>query len=462
MSPDPLATARGTVSVFNPNFNKGNPPWPRGVVVAMSEAAERVPTRAEAQPADLWRNRDFLRLWVGMNVSLLGTHVTALALPLVAVLTLQATPGQMGLLRATASASAALVGPFAGVLADRLRRRPIIVGADLGMAFLAFSIPAASALGLLRLEYLYAVQFLSGALSILGEVAMMAYLPSVVRRAQLVEANSKVQVAGSAITIAGPGLAGVLVQLLTAPVAILVDACSFILSALCVGLTRAPESDAPPASERRGLRAEIAEGLRVVYGHGVLRPLAEAIALHFLFAGMVYALIVLYAVRELGLAPAELGLVMAGLGPGFLVGALLAPRAARRYGVGAVLVYAPLLIAAGQSLIPLAAGPRGLVVATLAAAHMLTACGIQLHGVNLMALRQAITPHRLQGRVNASFRFVNLFAGGLGALAAGWAGGRLGLRATLAVAACGLLLPFARLLLSPVRRLRRIPDEEQP
>jgi MFS family permease len=423
----------------------------------MNEAADKAGARAES----LWRNPDFVKLWVGMNVSLLGTHVTALALPLVAVVTLQATPAQMGLLRASASAAAALVGPFAGVLADRVRRRPIIVGSDLGLAFLACSITLGAAAGLLRLEYLYAVQFLSGVLSILGEVAFMAYLPSVVRRAQLVEANSRAQAAGSAISIAGPGLAGALVQLLTAPVAILVDAFSFILSALCVGSIRAPEPAPRPASERRGVWAEMAEGLRVVYGHRVLRPLAEALALHFLFAGMMYSMLVLYAVRELGLTPAQLGVVMAGLGPGFLVGALLAPRAARRYGIGTVMVYAQLLTVAGQSLIPLAAGSRGAVVATLAAAHMLTACGIQLHGVHLMALRQAIAPHRLQGRVNASFRFVNLFAAGLGALAAGWAGGRFGLRATLALAVCGLLLPFLRLLLSPVRRLRRIPDEEE-
>jgi MFS family permease len=421
--------------------------------------ASRGGLKAE-RPASLWRNADFVKMWVGMNVSLLGSHVTMLALPLVAVLTLQATPAQMGLLRAASSAAAALVGPFAGVLADRVRRRPLVYATDLGLAFLACSVTLGWAAGLLRLEYLYAVQFLSGALMIVGEVAMMAYMPSVVRRAQLVEANSRTQAAASAISIAGPGLAGALVQLLTAPVAILFDSLSFLASALCFRSIRAPEPTSPTADARRGVWAEIAEGLRVVYGHALLRPLAQGIALHFLFAGMTYALFVLYAVREHGLTPAELGVVMAGLGPGFFVGAVLAPRLARRYGTGTLLVFAPLLTAAGQGLIPLAAGSRGAVVATLAAAHVLTACGIQLHGINLMALRQSITPHRLQGRVNASFRFVNLFAGGLGALAAGWAGGRFGLRPTLAFAACGLLLHFARLLLSPVRRLREIPGED--
>ena len=203
--------------------------------------------------------------------------------------------------------------------------------------------------------------------------------------------------------------------------------------------------------------AEIAEGLRFVYGHKLLRPLAEGIALHFLFANIIYTLLVIYAVRELGVGPAPLGVVFAALGPGFLVGALLAPRAARRFGPGRVMTYAPLLTAAGMSLVPLARGTQASVVATLAAAHFLTACGIQLHGVNFMSLRQAVTPHRLQGRMNASFRYVNLLCACLGALTAGALAGRVGVRATLAVGVSGLLLPFLRLFFSPVRDLDEVP-----
>ena len=408
-------------------------------------------------PAGLWRNTDFLKFWLATNVSFVGTHISALAFPLIAVLTLEATPAQMGTLRATFSAAAVLCGPFAGVLVDRLRRRPILIGADLGSALLAASIPSAALAGLLRIEYLYVLQFLLGALTIFGEVAMMAFLPSLVRRDQLVEANSKFQASGAAISVAGPGLAGLLIQLVGAPFAIAFDAASFLASAFCVRLIRAPEPRRAPAAAARGVWAEVAEGLRVVYTHALLRPLAEGIALHFLFSGMVHTLFVLYAVRELGLAPAELGVVLAALGPGFMAGALLAPPAARRFGVGRVLVWAPLLTAAGTGLIPLAAGTKTAVVAALAAAHFLMALGIQLHGINLMSLRQAITPHGLQGRMNASFRFVNLFAAGLGALAAGQLGGAAGPRATLAVGACGLLLPFLRLLSSPVRSLREIP-----
>lgn len=432
----------------------------------MSAADEATAGDSRLTPAGLWRNADFVKLWLGTNVSFLGAQVASLAYPLTAVLVLDASSAEMGWLRATGTAASFLFGPFAGVVVDRVRRRPVIILTDLGMALLAASIPAAFFLGTLGMGQLYVVQFLAGALTIFSEVALMAYLPALVRRGQLVRANSHVQASGAAISVAGPGLAGVLVQTLSAPVVILFDAVSFLLSAACTALIRAPEpadgggAPASDAARGRGVWAEIFEGLRFVYGHALLRPLAEGIALHFLFSSVIYTLFVIYAVRELGMAPAALGVVFAALGPGFLVGALLAPRAARRYGTGRVMTYAPLLILAGLSLVPLAGGAQATAVALLAAAHFLTACGIQLHGVNLLSLRQAITPHRLQGRMTASFRYVNLLGACLGALAAGALAERVGIRPTLAAGACGLLLPFLRLFFSPVRRLREVPTVE--
>jgi MFS family permease len=427
----------------------------------MGTEAEGVGADTQATPGGLWRNADFVKLWLGMNVSFLGTQVASLAYPLTAVLLLDASSAEMGWLRATGTAASFLVGPFAGVMADRVRRRPIIIASDLGSALLATSIPAAFFLGTLGMSQLYVVQFLAGAMSILSEVALMAYLPALVRREQLLRANSQLQASSAAISIAGPGVAGVLVQALSAPVVILFDAASFILSAVCTALIRAPEpAYDTAAAQRQGVWAEIIEGLRFVYSHTVLRPLAESIALHFLFINVIYTLLVIYAVRELGVGPAPLGLVFAALGPGFLVGALLAPRAARRFGPGRVMTYAPLMTVAGLSLVPLAHGSQAEVVAMLAAAHFLTACGIQLHGVNLMSLRQAVTPHRLQGRMNASFRYVNLLCACLGALAAGALAERIGIRPTLNVGVCGLLLPFLRLFFSPVRRLREVPTAE--
>lgn len=427
----------------------------------MNARDEEAGADSRAAPERLWRNPDFVKLWLGMNVSLLGTQLSSIAFPLTAVIALQASSAEMGWLRATGTAAAFLVGPFAGVLADRVRRRPVLIATHLGSALLAASIPAAFFLGALGMAQLYVVQFLAGTLSIFSEVALMAYLPALVRRGELVRANSQVQAGSAAVSVAGPGVAGLLVQALSAPVVIVFDDASFVLSAACMALVRAPEPEqGQDARRRRGVWAEVGEGLRFVYGHELLRPLAEGIAVHFLFANVVYTLVVIYAVRELGVGPAPLGVVFAALGPGFFVGALLAPRAARRFGPGRVMTYAPLLTLLGMSLVPLARGSQATAAATRSAAHFLTACGIQLHGVNMVSLRQAVTPHRLQGRMSASFRYVNLLGACLGALAAGVLAGRVGVRTTLAVGACGLVLPFLRLFFSPVRRLREVPEAE--
>lgn len=405
----------------------------------------------------LWRHQDFLKLWSAQTTSIFGTQLASLAYSLTVILTLQATPLQIGILNAVASASAALVGLFAGVIVDRMRRRPLLIGTDLGRALLAATIPVAFALGVLHIGQLYIVRFLFGALSILSEVAHMAFLPSLVERERLLEGNSKLSATESVASIAGPSLSGVLVQLLTAPVAILVDVVSFIFSAFFILQIGAPEPELKPTVERRGVRSEIREGLHVVFGSPTLRPLSQGIALHFLFMLVISTIFILYAMRELHLEPMLLGIILAASGPGFLLGALVAGRLARRYGVGQVMIGATLLNAFAVTLIPLAGGSLPMIVSVLITAHFLLALGIQVHGINLMSLRQAITPHRLQGRMNASFRVINVCAMTVGALLAGLLGEAIGLRITLIVGACGMFLPFIRLLLSPVRNL-----EEQP
>ena len=422
----------------------------------MTRQSETLSPAGESVPS-IWRSADFVKFWAGMNISLLGSQVASLAYPLLAVVTLQATPTQMGMIRATGLVASVIVGPFAGVWIDRLRRRPLLLAVDAGLAIITLTVPVAALFGLLRIEQLYVVQFLTGTLSIIGDVTLMSYVTTLVRREQLTEANSQVQAGGAVITIVGPSLGGVLIQWWGASLVLICDAFSFGLSAITTWLIRAPEPDPAPVAARKSIWAEIGEGLRVVYGDRLLRPLAEGIAIHFLFAGMVYTIFVLYAVRELKLAPASLGIVIAALGPGFLVGALFAPRAASRFGVGRVICLSPLMIWLGTSLMPLAGGSQTLIVAMLMLAHFLMGCGIQLHGVNFLSLRQAVTPHALQGRMNASFRFVNLFASMIGSLGSGLLAERIGLRATLIIAACGLLLPPLRLLFSPLRNLREHP-----
>jgi len=246
--------------------------------------------------------------------------------------------------------------------------------------------------------------------------------------------------------------------LLTAPIAILVDVVSFIFSAFFIWLIRTPEPELKPTVERRSVRSEIREGLQVVFGSPILRPLSQGIALHFLFMLVISTIFLLYAVRELRVEPVLLGVILSALGPGFLMGALVAGRVARRYGEGRAMIGAALLNALAVTLIPLAGGSLPVRVSMLVAAHFLLALGIQVHGITLVSLRQAITPNHLQGRMNASFRVINVCAMMVGALLAGVLGEKIGLRITLVVGACGMFLPSIRLLLSPVRNLNEQPS----
>jgi MFS family permease len=412
-----------------------------------------------SQPTGLWLNADFLKLWTGQTISVLGSQVTFLALPLTAVLTLNATPIQMGLLRATHAASAVAFGLFAGVLIDRLRRRPILIGTDLGFAAVAASVPIAAVLGLLSIEQLFAVQLVSGILSISSDVAHMSFLPAVIDREHLVEGNSKLQATASAASVAGPGIAGALVQAITAPMAMFFDAVSFVLSAWFVWLIRTPEM--PPAGGfgAGGFLADLREGLRAVYQHPVLRPMAESIAAYFLFSSFVSSMFVIYAIRDLRITPSVLGVVFSAVAAGFLAGALVARRAAKRFGPGPAMTAASLLTAVAFTLIPLATGSAAAVALTLIAAHFVLGFGIQVNGINLLSTRQAITPDRLLGRVNATFRWGNLCAVTAGSLIASALVGPVGLRVTMAVGAAGLFLVPTRLFFSPIRLLREYPAQ---
>ncbi|HEY8559606.1 MAG TPA: MFS transporter [Pyrinomonadaceae bacterium] len=403
-----------------------------------------------ALPSDsLWRNREFLRLWSAQGVSVFGSELASLAYPLTAIVVLQAGVFETSVLQAAGGAAAFTVGLFVGVIADRVRRKPLLIVSDLGRAGLAFTIPVAAFFGVLRIEQLYVVAFLAGALNILWLVAAMALTPSLVEKEQLVESNSKMSTTESVAMIAGPGISGVLLQVVTAPLAIVCDAASFLVSAALIWRIRAPE--VLSEKEPRSVWTEIGEGLRFVYRHPILRPLAESIALYFFFRQLVLALFLLYAVRVLDLEPFFLGVIFSGLGFGFLCGALTVRRITVRFGIGRTMIFANLLNIFSLALVPLAAGSKLPVVSLLAVSHFLHAFGVQINGINLVSLRQSITPNDLQGRMTASFRFVNVGMIALGALIAGGLGEWIGLRATLVIGVAGMILPFLRLVFSPVR-----------
>ncbi|MDQ5825602.1 MAG: MFS transporter [Chloroflexota bacterium] len=404
----------------------------------------------------LWRNAQFVRLWGAQTVSHLGSQVTLLALPLTAVLVLGASPAEMGLLGAAEFAPWMLVGLFAGVWVDRLRRRPILIAADLGRALLLLTVPLAAMLGQLSMPLLYVVAFLAGILSVFFEVAYNAILPSLVRRDELVEGNSKLLSSASAAEIAGPGLAGGLVQLVTAPIALALDAVSYLVSALFVGLIRIKEPESAPRNERNMTR-EVREGLRALLKNPLLRALVIAsTAANFVLA-VHTTLRILYATRELGLEPALLGLIFALGGVGGLPAALLVGRVTRRFGVGPTIVAADLIMGVGGLLFPIAVGPLPFVVGVLVLGMLLSSLGAMTYIITVGSLRQSITPHRLQGRVSASARFISRSAYPVGAIVGGLLGEWLGLRLTLGLASAGSLLVTLFLWLSPIGRLREPP-----
>jgi MFS family permease len=402
-----------------------------------------------------------MRLWAAETISQLGSQVTLLALPLAAILTLNASAFEVGALSSIEYAPFLLVGLPAGVWVDRLRRRPILIAGDLGRAVVLASIPIAYWLDALTMPHLYVAAFLTGICTVFFDVAYQSYLPSLVERRELTEGNSKLEISRSGAQLAGPGVAGVLVQILTAPVAIAADAASYVGSALFVMRIRRPEPEVatPAAEERPGMRSQIMEGLRYVLGHPLLRPIAACTSLSNLFSAMAMAILILFAVRELGLAAGAIGVALAIGNVGFLVGAFAADRIARRVGIGRTIVGSAVLFGLGGFAYPFATPATAL--ALLVAGGLLFGFGGVVYNVNQVSLRQAITPGRMQGRMNATMRFVVWGTLPIGALAGGALGGAIGLRPTLWVAAVGGLLAFVPPLLSPVRGLASIPEEEE-
>lgn len=408
----------------------------------------------------LWRHSNFLKLWSAQTISLVGTQVTALALPLTAILKLDASPLQIGLIGALQYLPFLLVTLPAGALIDRLRQLPVLVVTDLARAALLVSVPVAAWLDRLSLGLLYPVAFLVGVLSVFNEVTQQSYLPVLVESEQLVEGNTKLQLSYSGAMFAGPGVGGMLVQLLTAPIAILVDAASYLGSAVLLLLIRgeAPASR-PGRTDLRGLRRDIGEGLRFVWRHPLIRPLALSTGTgnFFYLFGMTGAILALYAIRVLHLSPALLGAVLAVGNLGAVFGSLVAHRVLRRWRFGRVMILTSMASAVAITLMALA--HRGTALILLATGVLVGEFGACIYDIAQISLRQAGTPAALLGRMNATVRFLNWGPIPVGAFAGGVLGQAIGLRATLWVAAAGSLLPAIPLSLSRIRGLRTLPTE---
>jgi MFS family permease len=351
-----------------------------------------------------------------------------------------------------------LVSLPAGVWVDRLPRRPILVVGDVARALLLLSIPIAYAFGSLTIWQLYAVGFLVGIATVFFDVAYQSYLPALVDRHQLVDGNSKLEISRSGAQLGGPGLAGLVVQWLSAPVAILFDAASFVGSALFIFSIRRPEHVAKvEASEGRRMRREIAEGLRYVFSHPYLKYIAACTATFNFFGSLFGAVLLVFAVRVLDLSPALIGLAFTLGNFGALAAAFTAGRVSRKFGVGRTIIGASVL--GGPVFLLPAFAPHGVAaLAIIGPALLVSSFTNVVYNVTQVSLRQTITPARIQGRMNSVMRFIVWGTIPLGGLVGGGLGSWIGLKETLIVGGIGCCLPFLPVVFSPVRSIREMPE----
>ena len=420
----------------------------------MPEATSPAPTPS------VIRNPDFVRLWVAETISQFGTQVSLLALPLVAVTLLGASPFEVALLGTIEFLPFILFSLPAGAWVDRLRRRPILIVGDIGRAVVLLSIPVAFALDALTIWQLYVVGFVAGTLTVLFDVAYQSYLPSLVERDQLVDGNGKLEISRTLAQTAGPALGGGLIGLVSAPLAVVLDAISYGLSALFVFLIRRPEPTPDPHVDEHGrqrgsLLSEVRDGLRYVLGNRYLRAIAACTATANLFSNIALATYIVYAVRDLGLSPVQIGIVF-GLGNiGAIVGALSADRVRRALGVGrSILVSAA---TGGPAVLLVAIAPREAPIPFLVLAGFLGGFSVVIYNINQVSFRQAITPTPMQGRMNATMRFIVWGTIPLGQILGGVIATAVSIPAALWIGGLGAFLAVIPIALSPVRHLVDMP-----
>lgn len=422
----------------------------------MSEHASTLEGQAARTP--LWRNRDFLTFWSGETLSLFGEQVTMLALPLTAVLALGSGPEQLGWLRFLQMIPYLFFGPLAGVWIDRHRRLPAMLGANLTRMILIGLVPVLAAAGWLDMPALLTITFGVGSAAVLYDVSWMSFVPALVPDpGYLVEANARLGTSQSAATAAGPGLAGTLVSLLTAPIAMAVNAATYLASAVSLLAIRTSEEAPRPAAQRPRLTHDLIEGLRFVAGNRYLRAVALVGGSCNFFMSANQPIFILYAVQDRHFPASALGLVLTLGAVGGVLGALMAATLIRRIRPGYIYVVSLTLAFAAPLIIPAATGPKALIGAEFTIAFFLSYLGVSVVNVVILSLRQSITPAPLMGRMNAAMRAVMFGLGALGGPAAGLAAVALGVHNTLWVSALAGVGFLATVFTSPMARLRSIP-----
>ena len=406
----------------------------------------------------LWRNQAFLRVWSAATVSLFGTLITRIALPLLAILTLAAGPIEVAVLRGIDLAATLVVALVAGAWVDRLRRRPVLIWADLGRAVLLGSIPFAFVVGALTFIQLLVVAALTAVLTAFFDAADNAYLPTVVERDRLVEANSALAASGSVAEFAGFGLSGILVQVMTGPITILINAVTYVVSAVLLMSIHHDEAAPPAVADREPVLDEIRHGLGLVRDDGTLRAFAIAQMLLAAGWGIFGATFFLFALNDLGLSPAAVGIVAAVGGGSSFIGAVVATRSTRRWGVGRVAIAGTLLSALGMLFIPLApAGMPVVALLCLLAQQLIADSAETVYDITEVSVRQTFVRDRELGRVASTFRVLAVAAQLAATIAAGLLAEVIGLRGTAFLAPLGGVAAAAVLWWSPVRILRDLP-----
>jgi Na+/melibiose symporter-like transporter len=415
-----------------------------------------MPNAAQARGGAL-RNPEFRKFWIGETVSLVGTEVTRIALPLVAILSLGASAFEVGVLNAARYVPIVAISLFAGIWLERCRRRPILIATNVGRAVVIGLIPVASVTHVLSFGLLLAVALIVGVLTVIFDVGSLTYIPGLVDRRVLADANGRLQASFSLALIVGPSVGGYLVGALDAPRALTVDAASFVFSVLMLGLIRVREPAPEVPEVRAPWRSQIAEGLHAVYGSPILRSLLAQSATFNLATNAMLTVFVVYAIRTVGLSATQLGLVL-GVGAfGALAGSMVANRVTRLIGLGRALRITT-VCGCGAPLLFLAAHGRGALSMTiLIAAYAVYSLNLVIFNVNTVTLRQVVTPPQVLARMNASYRMVLFGTIPVGALLGGTLGQYAGLRPAMIITVLLLTTPVAWTPFSPVFRLRAMP-----
>jgi len=412
------------------------------------------------RPRSLWRHHDFRQLWVGDTISQVGTQLSQLALPVLAVTVLHAGPREMGLLTAFETLAFLVVGLPAGAWVDRWHKKRVLMTGDVVRALAFGSLPLAWALGHLTLAQLYVVALVAGLATVFFDVAYQSYLPAIVDGDQMVDGNAKLQASQSVAQVAGPALGGALLRVVAAPALVAADAVSFALSAFFVRRIRHAETP-PPRESRRPLRTEIAEGLSFVVRHPLLVRITACTSISNFASSAIQALFVLYALETLDLDTSTIGLVFSLAAVGGLVGAVVTSRVVKVVGEGRTIPVSAVLGGLAGFSTPLAALAPGRLGATtmLAAGWLVIWLTVVVYNVTQVSFRQRLCPPALLGRMNASVRFIVWGSMPLGGLAGGFLGHAIGVVPTLWVAAFVQLGAALPVLLSPLIRMRDLPRE---